>query len=59
MKMTKKSNYIDSLISKILRNICCSLVEVIENYQRTSVLLLNYAGLCIEHLRKQGQKTFE
>ena len=47
------------LLNAILRNICRSLLEVIENYQRTSALLLNYAGNCIEHLHKQSQKTFE
>ena len=47
------------LKSEILKNICRSLLEVIENYQKISILLLNYAGDCIEHLRKQGQKTFE
>ena len=59
MKITKRSNYIDSFKSEVLRNICRGLLEVIENYQRTSALLLNYAGNCIEHLRKQSQKTFK
>ena len=50
MKMTKKLYYIDSFKKwNFLRNICRSLVEVIENYQRTSVLLLNYVRDCIEH----------
>ena len=61
MKMTKKSNYriYIHLKSEVLRNICRSLLEVIKNYQRTSIKLLNYTGDCIEHSRKQGQKTFE
>ena len=59
MKMTKNRTIEIHLKSEILRNIFCSLVEVIKNYQRTSVLLLNYVGDCIKNLRKQGQKTIE
>ena len=54
--MTKKSKYFRN---EILRNICRNLLQVIENYQRAFVLLLDYAADCIEHLRKQGEKTFE
>ena len=44
---------------KFEKNICCSLLEVMKNYQTILVLLLNYATDCIKHLRKQDQKTFE
>ena len=45
--------------SEILRNVCRSLLKVIENYQRAFVLLLDYAADGIEHLRKLNQKAFD